>query len=161
MRGKATLFPPQNGFAYWNEHSEVMQHIKLVGSTLGKIVTLEKRATCRMCGKVMHKGEQARIDGYLGDFEPHYLKGYIHKDKCIPVIKVVFGEIGVDDTFEELYSIQNDNMYFEDGFYCHSLEEAIEDTEHLLNGYFCGVYPLAYIELDGIRHPSPICMPSQ
>jgi hypothetical protein len=53
--------------------------------------TLERRATCRMCGKGMRKGDLARIDGYLGDFEPHYLSGYIHKDKCIPVIEVLVG----------------------------------------------------------------------
>lgn len=151
MRGVAIRFPPQQAFWYWNHDEDVMTHIQKVGSHLGRIITLSRRATCRMCGKVMKRGEQARIAGHQGDFMPRYLRGYIHRDKCIPTIEVILCTRSITGGFEESASIRNDNVYFEEGFYSHSLEEAIEDVTHLLNGHFYGIYPLAYIEIDGIR----------
>lgn len=155
MRGKAILFPPHDGFTYWNPPEHIKRQLSWGNGRVGQKVTLPKRAICRMCGKTLPAGSQAIVDYCTFDHMRYGISGFIHEKKCIPLITVVLGNV-VNGAFIEGARLSTDDATFTEGFNSHDLEEAREDVRFLLDGYWNGIWELGYIELDGIRHPEPI-----
>lgn len=154
MKGQAILFPPYSAFSYWFPDEQMNRLLKKSG-IIGKITTLQKRATCRMCGKIIKPGEQAIPDYCCYDEMPRGVSGFIHAEKCIPLITAVFGHM-IEGQFDEGRRISTDDIGFTEGFNAHTLEEAQQEVRYLLDGYYYGIYELCYIELDGKQHPEPV-----
>lgn len=153
MKGTAILFPPYQGFYHWNPRPT--NNLHMPDSPLGRVVQLERRATCRMCGKVMKVGEWAIFDMCLYDYLPRALEGYIHLKKCIPVVTWKFGW-DTEQGFEEATRISTDNQIIGELFMSIDLEDARKMAVSLLNYHFNGIYPVCRIELDGEESNEPV-----
>jgi hypothetical protein len=155
MRGKAILFPPHDGFTYWNPPEHIKRQLSWGNGRIGQKVALSKRAVCRMCGKTLPAGSQAIVDYCTYDHMRYGIEGFIHPEKCIPLITAILGN-RVDGVFVEGARVSTDDTLFTEGFNAHNLEEALEEAGFLLDSYWNGVWELCYIEVDGQRHPEPL-----